>query len=433
MLSCGEVWGAFLQPTQLMHDHTNFSTTAPARRSDHPKRPLQQAMTNGAAHGTLPSSGFRQDLSPVRRADGWRWDRRDACPALRVRAASHLAARRVVLLTLMVVAGVGWVGAWDYEPHRIINQAALAGLPTNFPAFVRSADAIERIAFLSGEPDRWRNTPDLVLKHVNHPDHYMDLEELDHYGLKDQDLPVFRYDFVARLALARQQRPDVFPAPAPEDNQDHTKELVGLLPWKLTEEYGRLKSGFSYLRALEQHGGSVGEIENARANIIHVMGVMGHFAGDAAQPLHTTIHFNGWVGDNPEAYTTNRGIHALIDGGYFARTGLPDADSLALKMGTASGLAGAGSRSDAEAVFREVLKFIRAQQERVEPLYRLEKQGVFAPGADPAKGRAFLEEQMALGARLLADLWVSAWRDAPEDAWLIRKLGERKASGPASP
>src|SRR5206468_10569902 len=65
------------------------------------------------------------------------------------------------------------VRGWDYEGHRLINQLALASLPTNFPAFVFSPAARERIAFLAGEPDRWRNTPELPLKHFNGPDHFL--------------------------------------------------------------------------------------------------------------------------------------------------------------------------------------------------------------------------------------------------------------------
>src|SRR6266550_1686741 len=37
--------------------------------------------------------------------------------------------------------------SWDYEGHRIVNQLALASLPTNFPAFVREAETAERVAF----------------------------------------------------------------------------------------------------------------------------------------------------------------------------------------------------------------------------------------------------------------------------------------------
>jgi len=120
--------------------------------------------------------------------------------------------------------------AWDYEGHRSINQLALASLPTNFPAFVREPAAAERIGFLAGEMDRWRNTPDLPLKHYSFPDHYMDIEELATYGLKPEMLPVFRYDFVAQLALFRQAHPDKFPEPDAGANLDHTRGLVGLLP-----------------------------------------------------------------------------------------------------------------------------------------------------------------------------------------------------------
>src|SRR6187402_2958518 len=49
------------------------------------------------------------------------------------------------------------VHAWDYEGHRAVNLLAFAALPTSFPAFALTPEARERVAFLSGEPDRWRN------------------------------------------------------------------------------------------------------------------------------------------------------------------------------------------------------------------------------------------------------------------------------------
>src|SRR3982751_1406624 len=95
------------------------------------------------------------------------------------------------------------LGAWDYEGHRVVNELALRALPADYPAFVREPAAAERVAFLSGEPDRWRNVQDLQLRHCNGPDHYIDLEQLADYGIKADNLPVFRYDFVAQLALAQ--------------------------------------------------------------------------------------------------------------------------------------------------------------------------------------------------------------------------------------
>src|SRR5262245_59333528 len=87
------------------------------------------------------------------------------------------------------------VRAWDYEGHRVVNQLALASLPTNFPSFVRSPDVQERIAFLAGEPDRWRNVPDeFPLGHASGPDHYLDMESLAEHDLTPATLPMFRYD-----------------------------------------------------------------------------------------------------------------------------------------------------------------------------------------------------------------------------------------------
>src|SRR3990172_8168350 len=91
------------------------------------------------------------------------------------------------LLTLtgaLLLAASATVRAWDYDAPRLINQLALASLPTNFPAFVRAPAAAERIAFLAGEADRWRNTPEeLSFSHATGPDHYFDLEDLDAVGI----------------------------------------------------------------------------------------------------------------------------------------------------------------------------------------------------------------------------------------------------------
>ena len=126
---------------------------------------------------------------------------------------------------LLASLGINSSLAWDYEGHRIVNQLALASLPTNFPSFVRVPAAAERVAFLAGEPDRWRNTPDLALKHFNGPDHYLDIEGLETYGLNPEMLPVFRYDFVAQLALARKAHPEKFPQIEPGRNEDAHRAL----------------------------------------------------------------------------------------------------------------------------------------------------------------------------------------------------------------
>jgi hypothetical protein len=322
--------------------------------------------------------------------------------------------------------GVSSVRAWDYEGHRVVNQLALTTLPTNFPAFVREPVAAERIAFLAGEPDRWRNTPDLALKHCNGPDHYIDLEELTDYGLKPAELPVFRYDLIALLATNRAAQPQKFPPIDPAQNTDHTRELVGLLPWAITENYGKLKSGFSYLKAYEQHGGTADEIANAKANIIYIMGVMGHYVGDAAQPLHTTIHHAGWVGENPHNYRTNKSIHQWIDGGYFNKTGMPAVSELATMLRPA-GLVQLGNReARQEEILAASVQFIETTFKEVEPLYQRDKSGVLSGNGEVGlRGKAYLGQRLAAGGQMLGDLWYSAWQNATPDTYLITQLQRR--------
>src|SRR6478752_3952263 len=99
--------------------------------------------------------------------------------------------RFIVALPALLLA-LPLAQAWDYEGHRLVNQLALASLPTNFPAFVREPATAERVAFLAGEPDRWRNTPDLPLRNYSYPDHYIDLEQLADYGMSPATLPSLR-------------------------------------------------------------------------------------------------------------------------------------------------------------------------------------------------------------------------------------------------
>src|SRR6266850_2999434 len=285
---------------------------------------------------------------------------------MKIRIALSAAAAAFVLINASTAF------AWDYEGHRVVNQLALASLPTNFPAFVRAPEAAERVAFLAGEADRWRNTPDLPLQHCQEPEHFMDIEELAQFGLHADMLPVFRYDFVSQVAAARKARPEIA---AGADDPAHKHRWIGLLPWAITENYGKLKSGFSYLKAFEQNHGTPEEITNAQANILYVMGVMGHYVGDASQPLHTTIHHHGWVGENPHGYSTRQSFHGWMDGGYFAKIGGANVKEMQAKLRPAQIVQIKDRSAKPEEMFQTTMLFILDQHKLVEPLYQLDKDG----------------------------------------------------------
>lgn len=331
---------------------------------------------------------------------------------------------------LTLLAGLGpltasW--AWDYEGHRLVNQLALQTLPAEFPSFVRTAEARERIAFLGGEADRWRNVPDYSFRHINNPDHFLDLEDLAPLGLTADGLPPFRYEYVARIALVRAADPSKFRPIDPNRDLDRTRALPGFLPWTITEHYGKLKSAFAYLKVFEREGGAPEEIGNARQNIVYLMGVMGHFVADAAQPLHTTRHYNGWVGANPNGYTTNRAFHGWIDGGALEKMELRLAE-LAPQMRPAVSLT-ESSASASTNLFPVVARYLVAQFALVEPLYRLEKQGDLAIESQPTgKGRELISQQLIKAAQMLGAIWTTAWKEAPPDPFLSEQMARRKGA-----
>jgi hypothetical protein len=333
--------------------------------------------------------------------------------------------------------------AWDYEGHRMVNQLALAALPADFPSFVHEPAAAARIAFLAGEPDRWRNVPDLPLRQTGTADHYLDLEQLPEAGLDPTTVSSFRDDFVVAFAAARAAHPANFPGIDPEKDADHTREWPGFAPWAITEYYEKLKSTFSYLKIFEELG-SPEEIANAQANVIYVMGVMGHYVGDCAQPLHTTVHHNGWVGPNPHGYTTWSKVHSWIDGGFINKAGIVTSDIVG-RVTPASALALPNRDDGRDPMFVAVMNYIIAQNQLVEPLYQMEKAGKFSDEAEKAghpvhghaevnpEGRAFIEGQLLKGGEMLAAIWETAWRSAGPDTYLRAQLLKRHAAAQPSP
>jgi hypothetical protein len=320
--------------------------------------------------------------------------------------------------------------AWDYEGHRMVNQLALASLPTNFPSFVRAPAAAERIAYLGGAPDRWRNTPDLPVKHATSPDHYFDLEYITLAGLKPSTLSDLRYVFALQFSVGRNAHAAAFPSIDAEKNADRTQEWPGFLPWAIAENAGRLKSAFSCL-AVYRELGTADEVANAEADVIQAMGILSHYVGDSAQPLHITMHHNGWVGENPRGYSRWSGLHQWIDGGFIAKAGIGITNLLPRVTPANAWALPAPAAGAPDPLFAAILAHVVAQHAQVEPLYKLEQAGVFKAetAATSKEGRAFIEDRLLTGGRALGDLWVTCWKHAGPDVYLRTRLLQRSDRG----
>jgi hypothetical protein len=278
------------------------------------------------------------------------------------------------LLGLVVLIPVPRAHAWGNEGHRMINRLAASALPTDVPAFLRSMAAIQQIEYLGPEPDRWRSPGEPELVAAQAPEHFIDLEPADALG----PLPHKRFDFMQK-AYAAGQKPD----------------RIGLQPWQATEVWERLKAALREYRQLSAGHQDTHDVEQA---VIFYAGWLGHYVGDASQPLHTTDKYNGWVGPNPNGYTTEHKIHWQFEG-VFVGANLHATD-VQPKMTPAHAIEGD--------MFDSYMGYLRHTSIYVEKVYQLEKAGGFT-GAGTPESRDFTAERLAAGASMLRDMIYTAW------------------------
>jgi len=290
-----------------------------------------------------------------------------ALPPFRLRAAAVLA-----LISLAVPSPLAH--AWGNEGHRLINRLAAVNLPADVPAFLRSPAAVDEMEYLGPEPDRWRSPAEPELSAAQAPEHFIDLEPADALG----PLPRRRFDFEARV-FAAGQRP----------------EKIGLQPWEATEIWERLKAALREYRALNAAHQDTRPVEQA---IVFYAGWLGHYVGDASQPLHTTIQYNGWVGPNSHGYTTGHQIHWQFEGPFVAAN--IRAPEVQARMGAPRPIEGD--------LFDAYVAYLRHSATYVETVYQLEKAGGFS-GAGSAESRDFAAARLAAGASMLRDMIYTAW------------------------
>lgn len=326
----------------------------------------------------------------------------------------------------VVAAVAAWAGqsawAWDGAGHRMITRVALRGLSSDMPAWLKDDASVLATADQAQMPDRWRGVRVAQLTHLNNPDHYIDVDDLEPLGMTLRTMPVLRHEYVKQIALAR-AKPD-FAGPPIDVKKDFAKtdEYPGFLPIAAMETYGKVVGAFKAVRMqemLNKDGSRDVQIEAAKWNARVHLGQLSHFVGDASQPLHTTRHHHGWVGENPNGYTTDRGIHAYIDGGVLKVHEIKDAD-LEAKFEPER-------KVDRDDLFGQMLTHIERSYAQMEPLYKMQKAGEL----EQPSGRAFIVERLADAASEMSAFVEAAWMEAaptPEEVQNLVKFEGEKAA-----
>lgn len=290
--------------------------------------------------------------------------------------------------------------AWGATGHRIVGQVGAEAFPAELPAFLRAPGVPAEIGELARELDRSKGSG-RTHDTLRDPAHFVDLDDSGRVlGAMTLDaLPETRLEYDKALLAAGT---DV--------------NAAGWLPYALVDGWQQLVSDFAYWRVLvaaerlaatpERRAWYAEDRARRERLIVQNLGLWAHYVGDASQPHHTTIHYNGWAGPNPNRYSTARNIHGSFEGA-FVRANLTVAEVRA-KLPPPQRLS--------RPIFAEVSAYITATNKQTEPLYALEKAGGFADG-DP-RGDAFVAERLAAAAGALRDLTVAAWAASAE-----RKIG----------
>lgn len=320
---------------------------------------------------------------------------------------------KCVSAAIAILLASGSAMAWNAHGHRLVTRVALDGLPSDAPAFLRDPKVMARIVEQSAEPDRWRGVRRPAINHEDNQDHYIDIDDLEQFGLTLETLPRLRYEYVKAMVLAKERTPEKMQPYDPAGDPDKNKEFPGFVPYAIAGDWAKLVSAMQTLRVLEaiNDPARAEQLELARQNVVYHMGVLSHWVGDSAQPLHTTKHHHGWVGENPEGYTTDRGFHAYIDGDII--------DFHKLTYDDLKALARHEIRIDPKDPWPDSLAFIRRSFEKVEPLYKLQKSGELRGEV----GKAFISERLVDAGVTLGALYSAAWAASrPADSDVVSYL-----------
>jgi hypothetical protein len=302
--------------------------------------------------------------------------------------------RAALLAAVTAIAATTECRAWEYTGHEWISGIAIEKLPDSVPEFVRTPQAAAEIALMGNEPDLWKGagrTHDAE----RDPAHFINLADDGAVMgvLPLRDLPPTREEYDTLLRA-----------------KGLTQYKAGYLPYAIIDGWQQVRKDFAYWRVATK-GAETAATPQERAWFeadrklreklaLRDIGVWSHYPADASQPLHVSVHFDGWGNyPNPHGYTTKK-IHSYFEGEFVVRN--LSRPAVAAEVGL--------YQSCGCSIEEQTKALILASLAQVGPLYALEKEGGFTRG-DP-RGIAFTTARLAAGATAARNMIVEAWLDS---------------------
>ena len=289
--------------------------------------------------------------------------------------------------------------AWGGKGHRIIGELAVKNFPAEIPAFLKTPTAAIQIGLIAQEPDISRSAGQPHDSDLD-PGHFINASDDGTVlgGPRLAALPASRRDFDTALRAV-----------------NSSQYAAGFLPYNLMDGWQQLVKDFALLRrdiAAQKYAAKFKMTADerkrfARAQAVRQiltlrdLGWWAHFVGDASQPMHVSVHFNGWgAGPNPNGFVVMPGLHAKFESDFVDKN-ISDAD-VAAKLRP--------YRACAAPIQACIQDYLIETQKGATPVYQFEKDGAFDAVTPAAK--SFTVERIAEGAAMLRDLVADAWTES---------------------
>jgi hypothetical protein len=310
---------------------------------------------------------------------------------------------------------------WGHAGHVGISQLAMQALPAEIPAFLRSAQSIAQVGELGAEADESKttgivtsvsngriNTASTVHDAERDAGHFLDVDDNGMViggAVPLNNLPATReaFDTAQRAAM----------------NPAGQTQYGGYLPYAMIDGFQQIRKDFGMWRAM-----SVGlatattdadrayfrfQLQLRQQLIIRDIGYWSHFVGDASQPMHVSVHFNGWGSyPNPNGYTTSA-LHSPFEGAFVKNF---------VDFTTVAGRMRPYTDRGVTTIEKRVPLYLAESVAQIIPLYEAAKTSGSNGNdnyrtAQPAE-MEIVVKQLAAGASELRDQIVDAWRQSTQ-------------------
>jgi hypothetical protein len=303
--------------------------------------------------------------------------------------------------------------AWGHTGHLMISELAIENLPRDVPEFLRDHDAKYEVTQLGPEPDVLKSegdaaTPNADVFDFEHsPGHYVDLDDVG-LVLGYPTLPL------SSLMAQGQSRRDYDTLLRAASSNKDTQYFAGYLPFQMTDGWQQVRKDFAYYRAYKaalqnertmwtDRAAFKKQLQLREQLLLRDIGYWSHFVADASQPMHVSIHFNGWGAyPNPNNYT-NKPIHAPFEGSFVKNY---------ISIGEVASHVGSYVPCGCAGIEPRVRSYLAATLATVDTTYALEKAINNAYATNDAGEHEFIVSRLAAGATELRDEIVDAWRSS---------------------